>query len=387
MKKQLAEERFDIKDGKWQVSVQQAVQYTIVERDGFFMEANYEEAIFGPKAVNEITRRLVVIDDKVLKHFGESIQDYFTRNNVLVDMLVLSVSEEAKVLRTVFVIMDKMTDIKLQRRSEPVIVIGGGVLLDIVGLAASLYHRGIPYVRVPTTLIGMIDAGIGAKTAVNYNMRKNQIGTYYPPTAVLIDKTFLSKLDERHVRNGIGEILKMALIKDKTLFLLLEESSYAIITDKFQQNLSTKKIIHRSIQSMIEELEKNLWEINLERLVDFGHTFSPTLEMKAIPALLHGETVALDIAICVTLSYNRGLLTQKELKRIFSVYKALGLLIYHQFCEPKLLMEALEDSTIHRDGLQRMPLPKGIGEGVFVNDITYQEIENAVYILRKEVYE
>lgn len=319
----------------------------------------------------------------VADHFGKTIEAYFTRNNIQVEVLSLSVDEEAKIIGTVFTVLDKITEMKLQRRSEPVIAIGGGVLLDVVGFAASLYRRGIPYVRIPTTLIGLIDAGIGVKTGVNYGSHKNRIGTYYPPSAVLLDATFLSTLDERHVRNGMGEILKMALIKDAALFSLLEESAHHVVKDKLQKHSNAQVIMRRSIHGMLEELENNLWEKDLERLVDFGHSFSPTIEMKAMPSLLHGEAVALDMILCVVISYHRHLLTKSELERIFTVYKALGLPAYHELYRPEILAKALEDTVSHRDGLQRMPLPKHIGSGVFVNDITDGEIEKAVEFLKE----
>lgn len=377
---------FDPSSRAWKVSSSLPIEYTVVERNNFFNQHDYDEDIFGPVSQNGIARRLVVIDHMVVKNFGEMIKSYFSRNNIEIDFLVLTADEEAKVADTVFTVLNKIIELRLQRRSEPVIAIGGGVLLDIVGLAASLYRRGIPYVRVPTTLVGLIDAGIGIKTGVNYDAHKNRIGTYYSPKSVLLDATFLSTLDERHLRNGMAEILKMALIKDADLFLLLEESAHQIVEDRLQSHANSQGIMRHAIQSMLEELEKNLWEKDLERLVDFGHTFSPTIEMKALPDLLHGEAVAIDMAICITIAHERNLLTKEEVKRIFETYKALGLPVYHPTCEVKVLCDALEDAINHRDGLQRVPLPQGIGEGIFVHDITEDEIKKAIAVLKEKTY-
>lgn len=373
-------------DSKWKVSSSLPVEYVVVEKNDFFSQSDYDVEIFGERSKNSVTRRLIVIDHAVAESFGDAIKNYFSRNGIVVEFLILTVNEESKVLDTVFVVLDKMIELKLQRRSEPVIAIGGGVLLDIVGLAASLYRRGTPYVRVPTTLIGLIDAGIGVKTGVNYSDHKNRIGTYYSPKSVLLDVTFLSTLDERHLRNGMGEILKMALIKDEALFSLLEECASQIVVDKLQSHEHSQAIIRHSIQSMLEELEKNLWEKDLERLVDFGHTFSPSIEMKALPELLHGEAVAIDMAICAVIARSRGLLSENELERILKVYAALELPMYHRSCTAELLREALEDSTSHRNGKQRMPLPMGIGSGIFVHDITSREVEKAVTFLKEVSY-
>lgn len=384
MKTAIEIKEFDSNKKIWKVSSIQPVEYTVVERTNFFINSPYEAEIFGPKTADGRTRRLLVIDAKVNEFFGGIIRNYFSHHDIDIEMLILSTDEETKEMTSVFAVLDKITELKLQRRSEPVIAIGGGVLLDIVGFAASLYRRGIPYVRIPTTLIGLIDAGIGIKTGVNYNAHKNRIGTYYSPSAVLLDSTFLSTLDVRHIQNGMGEILKMALIKDSALFELIESCAHTIVADKLQSHSHAQAIMRRSIHSMLEELEKNLWEKDLERLVDFGHSFGPTIEMKALPALLHGESVAIDMAICAVISHQRGLLSGSELQRIFTVYRALDLPIYHEVCEPKLLIDALEDTVSHRDGLQRMPLPKYIGFGIFVNDISSNEIEQAITFLKEK---
>jgi 3-dehydroquinate synthase len=124
-------------------------------------------------------------------------------------------------------------------------------------------------------------------------------------------------------------------------------------------------------------LANNLWESVLERVVDYGHTFSPTLEMEALPELLHGEAVSVDMALSLTLASQRGLITTQELRRALSLLEAYGLPTHHALCDEPLLMKALTDSTSHRDGLQRVPLTRGLGNAVFVNDLSRAEISSA----------
>jgi 3-dehydroquinate synthase len=128
---------------------------------------------------------------------------------------------------------------------------------------------------------------------------------------------------------------------------------------------------------MLEELAGNLWENTLERVVDYGHTFSPNLEMVALPELLHGEAVAIDMALSLTLASQRGLITAQELRRALCLLEIYGLPTYHPRCDEQLLMKALADSTSHRDGFQRVPLSRGLGSAVFVNDLTRAEICSA----------
>lgn len=367
---------------KWNVSAKIDISYSIVEYSNLF--SSNDPNLFGEivKTKTEQPRRIIIVDKNVEKLFGEKIRSYFTRHKVRIKIIPIEASEQYKITETLFIVLKELDEFKLLRRKEPVIAIGGGVLLDIVGLAANLYRRGIPYVRVPTTLIGMIDAGIGVKTGVNFNGHKNRIGTYYPPLFSYIDPTFLATLDYRHISNGLAEILKIGLIKDASLFNLLEERGETIFTLKLQNFATSRIVLHKAIKGMLEELEPNLLEHNLERLVDFGHTFSGLLEIKALPHLLHGEAVSIDMAFVSVLAYQRKLITKQELSRILLVMRSMQLPVFHQLCEPNTLHEALIDTAFHRDGLQRFPIPVGIGKAKFVNDINYEEIELASYTLK-----
>ena len=141
--------------------------------------------------------------------------------------------------------------------------------------------------------------------------------------------------------------------------------------------------MRRSIHGMLQELQPNLWEHDLQRLVDYGHSFSPTIEMQALPGLLHGEAVAIDIAISVALAHARGLLSATELVRVLAVIRSLKLPVWHPVCTTDLLMEAMADTVKHRNGRQLMPLTDGIGNACFVNDISSVELEHALEMVVK----
>jgi len=327
-------------------------------------------------------KRLVVIDKKVDEIYGERFKAYFSHWNFDIRWKVISGDEINKNVESTILVAEAMADAGLLRRGEVVIGIGGGVLLDVVGFASSLYRRGIPYLRIPTTLMGQIDAGIGIKTGINHGDHKNRLGTYFAPTSALIDPSFLKSLNQRHISNGVAEIIKMALIKDKPLFELLEMMSPHLTPEAFSsEDCAMKEIITRSIAGMLAELEPNLWEAELARCVDFGHTFSPSLELLANPVLLHGEAVAVDMALCVALAHGRGLLTAEETERAISLIQKSGLPISNPIFNLALLEEALVDTIKHRDGLQRIPLSDGIGNVAFVNDITRDELAVALAFL------
>jgi 3-dehydroquinate synthase len=173
----------------------------------------------------------------------------------------------------------------------------------------------------------------------------------------------------------------MAVIKDRALFELLELNGANLVASKFQNCEYADEVINSAVQGMKEELENNLWEINLERTVDFGHSFSPVIEMRSIEEnshtpLAHGQAVTIDVIFSSVISYQRGLLHESELLRIARTAKNMGLPTGHElFHDPLMILEALTDTMKHRNGAQNLPMPKSIGASIFVNDLSFEEIK------------
>lgn len=189
----------------WQVNAVKPVSYEIRMCEDAFDPA--DEALLEPASVTGgDRRRFVVIDAHVERLHGERIRAYLDHHRVDYRMHVVEVDETLKELATLEDIVRALDAFSIDRRREPLIAIGGGVLMDIVGLVASLYRRGTPVVRVPTTLIGLVDAGVGVKTGVNFNGHKNRLGTYFPASLTLLDRSFLATVDRRrHIqRPGRG---------------------------------------------------------------------------------------------------------------------------------------------------------------------------------------
>jgi 3-dehydroquinate synthase len=359
----------------WSVQARQPVHYQVSLVQGLLDPSNPSLAGACGTDGTRPVRGLVVIDDAVEKLYGDRFRAYFEAWQVEATWLPAPGDEGAKTLEHAVAITEAMSDMGILRRTEKVVAVGGGVVMDLVGLAASLYRRGTPYIRVPTTLLGQVDAGVGVKTGVNHGYHKNRLGTYYAPSTALIDTEFLRTLEPRHIRNGMAEIIKMALVKDADLFELLELAVPRVDPDMMaDRDPVSLEIIARAIAGMLGELEPNLWEAVLERAVDYGHTFSPSLELRADPPLLHGEAVAVDMAICVALAHNRGMLSGEQTDRALRLIRDAGLPVTHEVFTAELLVRALEDATRHRDGLQRVPLTTGIGTVRFVNDLTEEEI-------------
>ncbi len=180
--------------------------------------------------------------------------------------------------------------------------------------------------------------------------------------------------------NGVCEIIKLAVIKDADLFCLLEAHGAQSVDAQFQDEEGSM-ILDRAIGGMLEELQPNLLEEDLARKVDFGHTFSYGLETCPDTHLLHGEAVLLDIAVSTLIARRRNLLSDEATSRIFDLIAALGIMLDTTILDPQLLWRSLQERTCHRDGLQRVPLPQGIGNCAFVNDVNPEEINSAVKAL------
>jgi 2-epi-5-epi-valiolone synthase len=363
----------------WQVSHLRTIEYEVVSCENIFDIQNEALLSVGKKAN---TRRFIIVDENIDKYFSKEIREYFDVHNIETKIVIFPSGEENKSVDNYLWILHELDSFPINRRDEPIIAIGGGVLTDITGFVASSYRRGVPHIKVPTTLMGYIDASVGIKTGINFNGHKNRLGSFEPPKKVFLDRNFLKTLPRRHLLNGMCEMIKLAVIKDIALFKLLESHGPVCIKSNFQDNVSAL-ILDRSVSGMLEELEPNLYEDELARKVDFGHTFSYGLETNLEAHLLHGEAVLIDILISCILARARNLLPEHELNRVFHLVSALGFNLNYDLVTPDLLWNTLQERIYHRNGMQRVPLPNGLGQCIFVNNIEIKEIQFACNTLRE----
>jgi len=258
--------------------------------------------------------------------------------------------------------------------------------MDVVGLAATLFRRKSPYIRVPTTTLSYVDASVGAKSGVNFMGSKNRLGAYVPPVAALLDASFLQTEDERAVASGIAEMSKMAIMKSPRLFTLLEEHAPRLVNDRFQPlardsaDVVPAQVLQLSIATMLEELAPNLWEASLDRLVDFGHVIGQELEMHALGTpheLTHGESVNVDMAYMTVLAKSKGLISSDQASRILTMLGSYGCPIWSPVMTHDFLDHALAERKKLSMGL-RLPLPTGIGEAAIVHELTNKEAHIAL---------
>jgi 3-dehydroquinate synthetase len=277
------------------------------------------------------------------------------------------------------------------RRGDIVCAVGGGALLDTVSFAASVFRRGISVLKVPTTLLGIVDAAIGIKTGINYLGQRNRIGTYHFDYKVVVDPNLMKGLNRKLIRQGLGEIFKIAVIKSSSLFDLLCDSKDHLENVDFYTTAEGLLILQISIQLMLDELHDNPKEDNLKRCVDFGHSFSPLVEMESlkrsgIRSLPHGYSVAYDCMLSSTISHYRGLLNEEDYFRILSLFLSFDFDfandIYH---DHNLLWSSFLEMTKHRGGNQNFPVPICVGSHSFLQDVSFEEMKLCADIFRKQI--
>lgn len=352
------------------------LSYEVIFEDGFF---NSDSQRLDKYLLN--SKSLLIVDKNVDTLYGERVKEFFNKKNYPYDYFPIEISENSKKIETVIDICRNAKKFGFKRHSI-FVAVGGGVLMDIVGFAASVYKRKSNYIRIPTTLVGIIDAGVGIKVGVNLGDSKNAIGGYHPPLVTINDSTFLGTLDKTAIRCGLYEIIKMAIVADVNLFTMLEHDYHHFLNKSL--NSETSEIIYRSTLEMMKELEPNLYETNLQRLVDFGHTFSPFIEAYANYSIPHGEAVGIDIYISSSISLIRGILNKDAYVRIIDLITKIGFSIDGFKLPPaEMLYASLDHIRNHRAGNLNLVIPSTIGTGAFTNECTLEEIQYAYAMISK----
>ncbi|MBU2869437.1 3-dehydroquinate synthase [Colwellia sp. E2M01] len=253
-------------------------------------------------------------------------------------------------------------------RHSYILVLGGGAVVDAIGFAAATAHRGIRLIRIPTTVLGQNDAGVGVKNAVNYHHRKNYIGTFAPPFAVINDFDLLTTLSDRDKRSGISEAIKVALIKDNVFFTELYQSRHELA--KFE-DAPMQNMIIKGAKWHLNHIATSgdPFELGSARPLDFGHWSAHKLEELSNNELRHGEAVAIGIAIDSIYSMLAGHLSTDELQNILALLKDVGFELNHSILSKLDISKALAEFKEHLGGDLCITLLSNIGTGFEVNVI------------------
>ena len=273
-------------------------------------------------------------------------------------------------------------------RQSYVVAIGGGALLDMAGYAAATAHRGVRLVRVPTTVLSQDDSGVGVKNSVNAFGKKNFLGTFAPPYAVINDMALLDRLPQREWTGGVSEAVKVALLKDAAFFAFLEANAPAIVA---RDRATMRHVIYRSAELHLQHIASagDPFEFGSSRPLDFGHWSAHKLEQLSGYRWRHGEAVAIGISLDSTYAYLAGMLDESAWTRILGVFEALGLPTYapeytsvrDETTGKPAVLTGLDEFREHLGGQLTIMLLRDIGHGFEVHEMDEPTILRAIDLL------
>ena len=307
----------------------------------------------------------LIIDNKVPKKILAQVKNSIKNFDNL--YIKLNTSEKIKNFKIVTELINKLLK-KNFHRNDCLIALGGGVLGDIAGLAASLVKRGIKFINIPTTLLSQVDSSIGGKTGVNSEYGKNLIGSFYQPEIVISDISTLNSLPKREIICGYAEILKHALILDKKLFFWLQKNGKKILN--LNNKVVIQKAIYQSCKIKSKIVEKDEKEKDLRMILNFGHTFGHAFEATTnfSNKLNHGESVLLGMLCAVEFAFKNKILKNKDLNLIKEHYSKLNLPNklnkFFKKKDVKRIIQFMESDKKNSDSKIKLILINTIGKGL-----------------------
>lgn len=285
-----------------------------------------------------------------------------------VDSVILPDGEEYKTLDTLNLIFDALLE-KRHNRTTTLIALGGGVIGDMTGFAASCYQRGVDFIQVPTTLLSQVDSSVGGKTAVNHPMGKNMIGAFYQPKAVIADISVLTTLPLRELSAGIAEVVKYGLICNRDFYQWLDANMEALVAydaETLAQAVETSCLDKAAVVAQDEK------EGGIRAILNLGHTFGHAIEThQGYGVWLHGEAVAAGMVMAADLSWRLGDITQAEVHHLQALLKKAQLpCVPPQEMSNSVFVDLMQVDKKVLDGKLRLVLLKHIGEAVVTSDFS-----------------
>jgi 3-dehydroquinate synthetase len=323
-------------------------------------------------------RCVAVVDDKVEEIYGKELDAYFATHGIEYTKLVFSGNEVDKDIRDVERILVALKKVG-QGRQEPLLVVGGGVIADIAGFAAALYSRNTPYVMLCTSIVSGIDAGPSPRVCCNGFDYKNLYGAYHPPVLTITDRAFWKTLRPGWLRHGVAEIIKMAVMKDLSLFQLLEKWGPKCIETKFGtvgesaddpafQDICDL-IVGKAMEGYVRSEYGNLWETHQCRPHAYGHTWSPGYELPS--GMLHGQAVGTCMGFGAYLAWKADFVEETEMHRILKVISDCELCLWHPIMEDGGAVWRSQVAMIEkRGGNLCAPIPQPLGQSGYLNDLS-----------------
>lgn len=269
-----------------------------------------------------LAQRYVIVTDSHLRApYGRALLATLRRRRLEADLISFPAGEGSKTRRG----RDRIEDMIIELgagKDTALVALGGGVVGDLVGFVAATFNRGIPYVQVPTTLIGMVDSAIGGKTGINHAAGKNMIGAFHQPSAVYVDVDYLQDLPARHFASGMAEVVKCGVISDHRLFETLETRLERVLRREAEL---LSRIVEACCRIKARVVMDDPRESNRRKILNFGHTIGHALETLSGYRMAHGEAIAIGMVAEARIANRAGLLPPSATERIRTLLKRIGL--------------------------------------------------------------
>ena len=328
------------------IHVETGVPYDVIVGDGASSEAvGFIRATF-PQA----TKIALVADANVDRLHGDRVGRMLEETGRQVERIVFPAGEKSKTLDTYAELVRGLAALRLSRR-DIVVALGGGVTGDLSGFAAATYMRGIDFIQIPTSLLAMVDSSVGGKTGVDLPDGKNLVGAFHQPRAVLCDPAFLATLPADWRRDGMGEVLKYAVLGDADLFAALEAAPAAPLAERD---------IARCIRMKRDIVSRDEFESGERKLLNLGHSFGHAIEKLSAYTVSHGCAVATGVAVAARVSARLGLLAEPARARIESLVTAMGHRATSPFSAEAVAQIMASDKKVSGGGID-LVLPTDIG--------------------------
>ena len=324
-------------------------------------------------------KRVVVISDETVAGLHlDALRDGLAASGITMEALALSPGEATKSWPHLERAVEWLLDQKVERR-DVVVALGGGVIGDLVGFAASVLRRGVRFVQVPTSLLAQVDSSVGGKTGINTRHGKNLVGAFHQPSLVLADTDVLGTLTARDFLAGYGEVVKYGLLGDAAFFDWLEVQGPALARGDMAARVEA---VARSVQMKADIVERDETEQGDRALLNLGHTFCHALEAATgySDRLLHGEGVAIGCALAFELSSRLGLCAQEAPSRVCAHLKDMGMKtdladIPGDLPGAGALLDLMAQDKKVVDGQLRFILARGIGEAFVTSDVPRDAVQ------------
>jgi len=329
------------------IRIEASSGYDVVIRNGILGKTGE----YVREACGNARKVMVVTDDRVEKLYGETVRDALKERGFEVFIHVFPHGEKSKNIGEWKEILEDMCRSGLTR-SDALIALGGGVTGDMGGFAAACYQRGIDYVQIPTTLLAMVDSSVGGKTAVDLDEGKNQAGAFYQPRIVICDPETLRSLPEEEYRCGCAEIIKYAMIGSREMFDSLMKTP---VKDH------PEEVIAQCVRMKRDYVLKDERDTGLRMMLNFGHTFGHACEALSGFSILHGEGVAIGMAMIARAAVRKGLMAEEDRDALTGLIRAYGLPVECPWSAEEIEKHVRVDKKAGGDRI-RLIVPREIGK-------------------------